>query len=356
MNKRLRFGIAGCGNFGKHMGEYLLEVAEVVAVCDAEVERARDAARHLDLNIPAYGDYREMIDAGELDAVAVTAANFAHAEITIAAADAGLHVFCEKAMARTVPECWDMVAACLRNDVKLMVGHKRRLRPPWSRMIELTDDTLLGEVLAVSVVQYADMRPYDTRGTWWDDPALSGGFLASLGVHVVDWFRAVCGDARRVTAAYGPRQDPSCTGPDILHANYLFESGAVATINGAMAFPLQLFREAQGPWAQCRNGGFRLVPELDHIDLFWQRLDDKEAHHERFDDLGFNHAFRLEVGDFVRWVTDERPPCLTWVEGLRCVEMMEAAYRSANAGGEPVDLPLYPELEKAMKEEIEGRP
>lgn len=53
----------------------------------------------------------------------------------------------------------------------------------------------------------------------------------------------------------------------------------------------------------------------------------------------------LEVGDFARWVQEGRPPCLTWVEGLRCVELMEAAYRSAEAGGQVVELPLYPELE-----------
>jgi len=85
---------------------------------------------------------------------------------------------------------------------------------------------------------------------------------------------------------------------------------------------------------------------MDHIDLCWQRLDEDEAHHERFDDLGFDHAFRLEVGDFVRWVQEDRAPCLTWAEGLRCVEMMEAAYRSAAAGGQPVELPLYPEMEE----------
>ncbi len=88
-----------------------------------------------------------------------------------------------------------------------------------------------------------------------------------------------------------------------------------------------------------------LVPHMEHIDLYWQRGDSDEVHHERFDDLGFNHAYRLEVEDFVRWLTEGRKPCLTWIEGLRCVEMMEAAYRSADKGGELISLPLYPELE-----------
>jgi len=239
-----------------------------------------------------------------------------------------------------------MVRVCRKNGVKLMIGHKRRLRPPWARMIELTDDALLGEVLGITVAEYCDNRPYNFFNTWWIDPEQSGGFFHLHGVHVIEWFRAMCGDAKKVTALYGPQHDPRYQYPDIVHATFQFESGALASINGGLSYPLHQFRESQGPWGECRHGGFKLVPYMDHIDLYWQRLDEDEVHHERFDDLGFDHAFRKETGDFVRWIQEDRPPCLTWVEGLRCVEMMEAAYRSAEAGGRPVELPLYPELEE----------
>ncbi|MEW6749869.1 MAG: Gfo/Idh/MocA family oxidoreductase [Candidatus Latescibacterota bacterium] len=348
MAARLRFALVGCGDFGKHLGRYLLEVADIVALADPDPRGMEQTARALGLDVPRFADYRELLAHSDLglEAVAVTAANFAHAAVTVAAAEAGVHVFCEKAMARTVPECWEMVRACRRAGVKLMVGHKRRLRPPWARMLELTREDLLGPALAVTVAQYADYRPYGFYRTWWSDPALGGGFSHMHGVHVVDWLRALCGDARRVAALYGPQQDARWGFGDVLHATFQFCSGALASLNGSLGFPLHQYRQAQGPWAQCRHGGFKLVPELDHIDLYWQRLDEEQAHHERFDDLGFDHAYRLEVGDFVRWVQEDRPPCLTWVEGLRCVEMMEAAHRSAAALGQAVDLPLYPELEE----------
>ena len=343
---KLRFGLIGCGDFGKHLGGYLLEVADITGLCDVTRTGIGETAQALNLDVPHFTDYQEMFRTGGLDAVAVTAANYAHAEITVATARAGLHVFCEKAMARTVPECWEMVRACQANDVKLMIGHKRRLRPPWARLIELTDEALLGAVLAVTVTEYTDNRPYNFFDTWWADPQLSGGFFHIHGVHVIDWFRAICGNARKVTAMYGPQHDERYKFPDVVHATFQFESGALASINGGLSYPLHKFRESQGPWAECRHGGFKLVPTLDGIDLYWQRLDEAAVHHERFDDLGFDYAYRLEIGDFVRWVQEDRPPCLTWVEGLRCVEMMEAAYHSAEAGGEPVAFPLYPELEE----------
>ena len=135
MAGKLRFGLAGCGDFGKHLGGYLLEVADITGLCDVNRTRIGETARALNLDVPHFTDYQEMFQRGGLDAVGITAANYAHAEITVAAARAGLHVFCEKAMARTVPECWGMVRACQANDVKLMIGHKRRLRPPWARLI-----------------------------------------------------------------------------------------------------------------------------------------------------------------------------------------------------------------------------
>ena len=256
-----------------------------------------------------------------------------------------MHVFCEKAMARTARECWGMVAACRRHDVKLMVGHKRRLRPPWARMVELTADALLGPPLSITVAQYTDNRPYDFFDTWWADPARGGGFFHMHGVHVIDWFRAMCGEARDVHAVCGPQHDPRYGFRDIVHATYRFHSGAVATITGGLSFPLHAFRESQGPWGECRHGGFKLVPSVDHIDLYWQRLDAPATEHERFDDLGFDHAYRREIGDFFRWIGTGAEPCLTWVEGLRCVEMMEGAYRSAQQDGRVVEFPLHPELE-----------
>ena len=84
---------------------------------------------------------------------------------------------------------------------------------------------------------------------------------------------------------------------------------------------------------------------MDHIDLYWQHQDDTSSRHERFHDLGFDHAFRKELGDFVSWITEGIEPCLTWREGLRCVEVMEGAHRSANQDGTWLKLPLHPELE-----------
>jgi predicted dehydrogenase len=63
------------------------------------------------------------------------------------------------------------------------------------------------------------------------------------------------------------------------------------------------------------------------------------------DPVGANQALRKETSDFGRWIVDGIEPCLTCREGLRAVEVIEAARRSAAENGSWMKLPLYPELE-----------
>ena len=345
-NRKIRFGLCGAGDFGPHLASYINEVADLVAVCDPNPQARARFEGMTGLQLAEFDDHEQLLSEADIDAVAITSPNFTHKEITIAAARAGRHVYCEKAMATTVPDCWKMVRACQAAGVRLMVGHKRRLRPPWARMIELREQ--LGSVMAITACYYHDARPYNFQG-WWTREALSGGTLDVAGVHVIDWVRAMCGDVASARAVAGPQIDGRYDFSDNLHVSLQFRSGAVASLNVSLSYPLLKFRESAGPLVVCRDGGMRFLPFLDHIDLHWQHRDDLTPHLERFADLGFDHAYRKEMGDFVRWVTDGTEPCLTWSEGLRCVEVMEAAHRSAKKNGTVIELPLYPELEEGVK-------
>jgi predicted dehydrogenase len=346
-HRRLRVALFGAGEFGKEFSRYIAEVAALVAVCEPDPATRAQFAAATGLGIPAFERPEQLLAGADVDAVAICTPHFTHKAIAVAAAQAGKHVYCEKAMANTVPDCWEMVRACDAAGVRLMVGHKRRLRPPWSRMIELRER--LGTVRAMSACGYFDARPYDHRG-WWTWGAQSGGTLALTGVHVVDWMRAMAGNVATVRALAAPPTDPRYDFPDTLHVALQFRSGAVATLDVSMVYPLLKFREASGPLVICAEGGMRMEPFLDHIDVHWQHRGDSSARCERFDDLGFDHAFRQEFSDFVRWVTEGAEPCLTWREGLRCVEVMEAAHRSAAQNGTVIELPLYPELEPCVLE------
>ncbi len=341
-DQKLRVAMFGTGDFGPHFAKYVNAFAELVAVCDPSAAARANFAEATGLKVAEFDHHDRLLAEVDVDAVVICSANHTHRDIAVAAAGAGKHVFCEKAMANTVPECWDMVRACEAAGVRLMVGHKRRLRPPWGRMIELRDR--LGPVLAMTSCAYYDARPYDHQG-WWTRRAGCGGTLPVIGVHILDWMRAMCGDVATVRGLAAPQVDRRYDFPDTLHVALQFHSGAVASLNVSLVYPILKFREVGGPMVVFRDGGLRFVPFFEHLDLTWQHRDDAEPHFERFDDLGFDHAYRQEFGDFVRWITDGTAPCLTWREGLRCVEVMEAALRSVDEGGTVIPLPLYPDLE-----------
>jgi predicted dehydrogenase len=347
-NKRLRFAIFGTGGFGTCFAQYVNEVAELVAICDPKPESRANFLKATGLKVPEFDDHERLLANVQVDAVVLTGPNHTHKPQAIASACAGKHVFCEKAMAPTVPDCWEMVRTCEAAKVRLMVGQKRRLRPPWSRMLDLRKQ--LGPLVAISTLAYWDARPDNFQG-WWTREAESGGLLNLSGVHEIDWMRAMCGDVERVSALPGARIDSRYDFADSMHVMLQFRSGAIGFLGVSLSYPLLRYRQVCGAEVVGHAGGMQLVTSFNCADIHWRSIRDAEAHHERFEEAGPNpvgaeEALRRELREFVQWVTDGTEPTLTWREGLRCVEVMEAAHRSAKQGGTWMNLPLYPELEQ----------
>src|SRR5262249_8876938 len=111
-NRRLRFALIGTGDFGPYFAPYLNEVAELVAICDPRAEARQHFVHQTGLKVAQFENPERLLAGIDIDAVAITSANFTHKDITLAVARAGKHVYCEKAMANTVPYCWVMVRAC----------------------------------------------------------------------------------------------------------------------------------------------------------------------------------------------------------------------------------------------------
>src|SRR5437667_4651081 len=98
-NRRLRFALFGAGDFGPHFAPYINEVAELVAICDPKPECRQNFVHQTGLQIAQFDDPDRLLASVDLDAVAITSANFTHKDIAVVAARAGKHVYCEKAMA-----------------------------------------------------------------------------------------------------------------------------------------------------------------------------------------------------------------------------------------------------------------
>jgi myo-inositol 2-dehydrogenase/D-chiro-inositol 1-dehydrogenase/scyllo-inositol 2-dehydrogenase (NAD+) len=131
----------------------------------------------------------DALEAIPFDAVVITTPTFTHCSLTVAAANAGKHVFCEKPMALTVSECDDMIAVAARNHVALQIGFMRRFQPEFVAAKQRIDDGEIGEPMIVkSLTRGPGLPPL-----WARSLELSNGMLAEVNSHDFDTVRWLMG-------------------------------------------------------------------------------------------------------------------------------------------------------------------
>ena len=146
----LRVGIIGGGRVADLHGLGYRDnpKAEIYAVCDVNEELACRRAREWGAN-RWFADYRELLADPAVDAVEVITPHHLHAEMTVAALEAGKHVSVQKPMALTVAECEAMIAAAKRTGKNLRVFENFRYYPAHAKAKELLESGAIGEPLSV---------------------------------------------------------------------------------------------------------------------------------------------------------------------------------------------------------------
>src|SRR5258705_3969542 len=135
----IRWGLIGCGDIARKRIAPAMRnspVCELVAVSRAQANLAEAFAKEFGAR-RWYADWRDLLQDKEIDAVYIATPVHLHAEQTIAAAQAGKHVLCEKPMALNVAECDRMIAACRANGVQLGIAYYRHFYPAIRRIKEI---------------------------------------------------------------------------------------------------------------------------------------------------------------------------------------------------------------------------
>jgi predicted dehydrogenase len=224
--RRVRWGILSTAAIARTKvvpGIQRAEHCEVVAIASREATRAERVAA--ELGIPTtYGSYEALLADPDVDAVYIPLPNHLHAAWTIAAAEAGKHVLCEKPLALTARDAERMIEAAERAGVLLMEAFMYRLHPSWVAMREMVGGGRIGSLAAVhSWFSYFNDDPADIRNI----AEAGGGALYDIGCYCVNLSRMLFGaEPIRVEAAI--RRDPR-DGTDVLTTGFLeFESGVAS--------------------------------------------------------------------------------------------------------------------------------
>jgi len=193
-----KIGIVGCGNRSKAHLAALNDVPEieVAALCDVVPHKMDQRAKLIQKNQPEprkYTDLEKMLKQEDLDAVAVVLPNHLHKMATIAALQAGKHVFCEKPMALTVADCNEMITASEKARKAIQIGTQRRHGAGYMKAVEAIRNAPVGKMLSSSVNSYrgdwrrpeADEYPAGTP-YWRLIQEQCGGVVYEMGAHTID--------------------------------------------------------------------------------------------------------------------------------------------------------------------------
>ncbi len=168
-------GYAGCVN--------AIPDAELVAITDDDSERGRWAAEQFGTTFEP--DLDTLLARDDVDAVIICSENAHHARLTIAAAEAGKHVLCEKPLATTIEDGQAMIDVCARHGVKLQTAFPVRFNAATMALRDAVRSGQIGTPLAVNA-----RNPGTCPMSWFVEPELAGGgAVIDHTVHVVDVLR-----------------------------------------------------------------------------------------------------------------------------------------------------------------------
>jgi predicted dehydrogenase len=159
--RKVKLGIIGVGSRGRYLLNILMEIpgADITAFCDNYEPNFNRAKEILGSGSTGYYDYRQLLEKEDLDGVVIATPLHEHAHITIDALNAGLHVFCEKAMARTLEDCNAMMEAHLATGRILQIGHQRLYNIKYLQALKDIEEGLIGKVTQI--------RAYWHRNSDW---------------------------------------------------------------------------------------------------------------------------------------------------------------------------------------------
>jgi UDP-N-acetylglucosamine 3-dehydrogenase len=297
-----------------------LEQADFVGLTDADANRGREAAERFGVR------YFEDADSlfGEVDAVVVCSENKNHARDVIPALQSGVHVLCEKPISTTVDDARAIIDASEASGSQFRVAFPVRYLPSIVRAKEILREGSLGRILAVNGTNHGQ-----APGGWFLDPELAGGgAVMDHTVHLADLLRWMLDvEVKSVYAEVGSFFGATET-DDAAILTLELEGGPFADGTFATIDPSWSRGEGYPTWGDVtlRIAGTTGVLDVDPFARPLRTFD----HESRAPSWSYTgeDMNELMLADFLRGVAEGDPTCASGLDGLRALEIVQAAYAS----------------------------
>jgi len=336
MKRKVKIGIIGAGGFSNsHLkGIRQVDNAEVVAICDIDIEKAKSQAEKY--NIPDYyQDYHELLAREDIEAVTLPLPDQLHRQITVDALYAGKHVLCEKPMALNLEDCKAMNAAAKETGKLLMVGQIGRYTPTFNKAIEMVRNGEIGELFFVESEYAHDYAHIGGAGGWRVTPErhpIIGG-----GCHAVDLLRRIAGNPEEVFAYANNKVLTDWPINDCTVAVIKFPNNVIGKVMCSIGCKRKYTMRTV---IYGSKGTIIVDPREPRITLYQDTFSDREHMKDRWQqEIGIeipvllnDHNFAGEVEDFCNAIITGGQVECTGEEGAVTVAACMAIVESARTG------------------------
>jgi UDP-N-acetyl-2-amino-2-deoxyglucuronate dehydrogenase len=231
--RQINLGICGAGSILDAYAPALeanSHRCSVKAIAVSSIGRNEQRVREkLGKCVEIYEGWEKIMERQDIDAVIINLPHDLHAPATLAAAKAGKHVLCEKVMARNVDECRQMIDACEKAGVSLVIGHDRRYYPEWKALKDIIASGKLGRILFYKLEH--NQNVIFPKGSWvFQSERIGGGAIMSCLTHQIDalrWFEGEIDTLSCMSVTEPERMEGECIGA----ITAKMKSGALATLS-----------------------------------------------------------------------------------------------------------------------------
>ncbi len=339
--EKIRVGILGAGLIAPiHAAGFqeIPDLAEVVAVCDTNLENAGNLATLFDAR--TYSDYRALIADPEVDLVDLLLPHHLHRETALAVINAGKHLLLEKPVAITYGQSLEILNAAQKAGIHFGVAENTRFIRAYLEAEKIIRSGKLGEINLVRTFLPANERVRLSSDDFWGkQAACGGGTLINSGPHTFYLLKWLFGEIKELVAFTSQLYHVNSEVEDNADVRGKLACGAdfLSSFSFTVEIPHSERLEVYG------TTGSLIVDQLVNppIKFYTEPVDFEGSPVEgtEYDPMGW-HYFSIveEVKDFVHTVCENRPPTVNPLDCCYAIRVIEKAYESVRNGNQLVQI------------------
>lgn len=328
MSKKIRFAVVGLGHIAQiavlPAFEHATERCELTAFISDDSEKVLQLSKMYDVKKSwTYSQYEEALKSNTFDAVYIALPNDMHMDFVVKAAEAGIHILCEKPMALNPKECLKMIEAAENNNVKLMIAYRLHFEKTNMEAVEAIQDGKIGMPRIFNSSFSMQVREGNIR----TQKEHGGGPLYDIGIYCINAARYLFrSEPIEVMAMTVKSEDPRF-------------SEIEESIAGILKFPEDRLASFMCSFGSCdisryeilgTKGKITLDPAYEYADELEYKLEAGEKEEQK--KTPKRDQFAPELLHFAECILGNREPRPSGYEGLNDLLVIEALQKSATTG------------------------